>query len=67
MSAVRLLGAMLLQAVIVLAWPLMHRSCPRAAGEDLTYPKVLQVHARVGVEHEPPTTTWGTAVALPTT
>ena len=66
-SPLRLLGAMLLQAVVVLAWPLMHRSCLRAAGEDLTYPKVLQVYARVGVEHEPPAITWGTGVALPTT
>jgi uncharacterized protein (TIRG00374 family) len=38
-----LLGAVVLQAGVVLAWPLMHRSSLRAVGEDLAYPKVLQV------------------------
>lgn len=38
-----LVGAVLLQAVVVLTWPLMHRASLRAVGEDLAYPKVLQV------------------------
>ncbi len=38
-----LVGAILMQAVVVFTWPLMHRASLRAVGEDLAYSKVLQV------------------------
>jgi uncharacterized protein (TIRG00374 family) len=38
-----LVGALLLQAAVLLIWPLVHRASLRAVGDDLRYPDALKV------------------------
>jgi uncharacterized protein (TIRG00374 family) len=38
-----LVGAVLLQALVTLTWPLVHRASLRAVGEDVSYGQALQV------------------------
>lgn len=42
-SPTALVGALLLQVVVVLVWPLVHRASVRSVGEDLRYGQALNV------------------------
>lgn len=54
-NLVPLLGAVLLQVVVTLAWPLVHRASVRAVGEDLRYGQALHVSmAAFTVSHTVP-------------
>jgi uncharacterized protein (TIRG00374 family) len=65
-DVVPLLGAVLLQVVVTLTWPLVHRASVRAVGEDVSYGQALHVSmAAFTVSHTVPGGgTVGAAVAV---